>query len=306
MTTHLKSTTFDFLQFLKIKEKPKTKPNQQEEIPDEIYFQICSFLTPKEIISTLCSTNQHLYKLCSQDFIWKSFTEKYSCYLPNTKPKDFQCSSYKQLFMMKTWKLSKLKSKGLKVSKDFKSVSNPVKTSFQSEIRLIASENSISSGRCLIRVRFDERIYGCFVGVVCKLNLDLALKSEKLNLYNHIKYMRDGSIGGIQKIYNEQIDRVRDVIGQQSKHRVYFCLEKDDVLDVYLDMDKAEIKFVVNDKSDCMITVSNIREMQLGSPVHLVLGLPFSQKFTILNNFKTELNETLGDVRITQSIAKTK
>ena len=68
-------------------------------------------------------------------------------------------------------------------------------------------------------------------------------------------------------------------------------------------MNKSKIKFVVNDNENCMITISNVREMMLGSPIHLILGLSFGQKFTILNNFKEDLNEKLNEVRITQSIA---
>ena len=303
-------TTNSFFQNLFNKPKEKITENiittktTTEEIPDDIYLLISSFLKPKEIISTLISTNKYLYKLCSSDELWKDFFELYSCYLPNTKPKDFDVKTYKELFMLKTWNLStKNKSKGIKLQKNLKTVSNSIKSTNPTDVKLITTEQGLLYGKSLIRIRFDERIYGCFIGIISKLNMKLALKSEKQIFYKHLKYMRDGSIGGVQKIFNEQIDRIREIGDEKHHHRVYFCVEKNDILSVYIDMNKSKIKFVVNDNENCMITISNVREMMLGSPIHLILGLSFGQKFTILNNFKEDLNEKLNEVRITQSIA---
>eukprot|EP01080_Neovahlkampfia_damariscottae_P010270 gene10270-2689_t len=296
MTLQLKPVNY-FFQFI-IKETKKTTTTE-ELVADDVYLLISSFLNPKDFI-LFSLTNRHLYQLCSSDFVWKDIFEQYSCYLPNTTPRKFGVCTYKELFMLKTWKLStKNKSKGIKLQKNLRTVSNSNKTTIPTQVRLITTEEGLLHGKRLIRVRFDEKIYGCFVGIISKLNMNNALKSEKKTYHSHLRYMRDGSIGGVQRIYNETIDRIR-YIGDE-KRRVYFCCEKNDVLSIYLNMDQSNVKFVVNDDPKCMITVSNIREMKLGSPIHLIFGLPCNQKFTILDNIKNDINDVLAEVRTTES-----
>jgi serine/threonine protein kinase len=275
--------------------------NMGMDIPDDIYLNICWFLTPKEVVKTLMSTNKSLYQLCSSDLLWKEFYKNFTYYTPGLTPQDYNKNNYKEVYFQNPWKFSKKFSKGMKINKSFTTVENPVRSELSTDLKLAHTNESLASGKFLIRVLYEESNYGCFVGIVSKASLPLAMKSEKEDKVDYIKYMRDGSIGGFDFKKGATLDRVRHV-ESKGLMKTFFHVQKGDVLCILLDMDNASVKFYINDDVECMITVQNLSEMKLNSPVHLFFGFSHLQKWAILDNIKKESDLVLGEVKKTFSI----
>jgi hypothetical protein len=64
------------------------------ELPDEVVATILVFLSPFEILNSICTINSNFHSISQETLIWKEFCETYWNYKTNETPLD----SYFQIF----------------------------------------------------------------------------------------------------------------------------------------------------------------------------------------------------------------
>jgi hypothetical protein len=263
----------------------------KKNLEEDILFSIASFLTPQEFSKTIMSVNKTFRLLNSFKKIWIYYLNKYSFFPKDSIPKDFMLKDHFDFFKLKPWTFRSLK--GFKLSKSRNSIENITKPASPMDIKVCCTEQSLNSGKSLIRILFDERIPKCFIGVVSSKNLEIALKEIDKETMRYVKYFRDGSTS----LHKEKGEYRNIEMTDEKCGKIYqYKVREGDILSVFLDMDNHSVQFYVNNDFSTSTIIHNVREMKLNQPVHLTLGMPLNQKFTILKNLKSENDPILKRV----------
>jgi hypothetical protein len=276
----------------------KFKPNSKwkfEMISEDLDLNICSFLKPLDVLN-LTLLNKSMQSKYSSDLIWKFLIENFSYYPPNVILKEFCVESYKELYLLKPWSFSKNFSKGIKFDKSNNTIENISPIQKHVQLKFAKTNESLKKGKYLIRIRNECAIRGSSVGIISEKNLKEAMESENEHKINYIQYMRDGSVSGLGKQWRENIDRIR-LVSQDKLMRVYFKFSDGDILSVLLNYDEAIVQFYVNnDFENSLLTIKNVQEMKLNSPVFLIFTTSPNQKFKLLKNIKSDLDSSVNPV----------
>jgi hypothetical protein len=276
----------------------KFKPNSKwkfEMITEDLDLNICSYLNPMDVLK-LTLLNKSMQFKYSSDLIWKFLVEKFSYYPPRVNFKEFLVESYKELYLLKPWSFSKIFSKGVKFDKSNNTIENISPVQKNVELKFARTNESLKRGKFLIRVRNECAVRGSSVGIISEKNLKDAMESEKEHKINFIQYMRDGSVSGLGKQWRDKIDRIR-MVSENKLMRVYFKFSDGDILSVLLNYDEAIIQFYVNnDFENSLLTIKNVEEMKLNSPVFLIFTSSPNQKYKLLKNIKSDSDATVNPV----------
>lgn len=263
------------------------KPHKEKVLLfQDIVLNISRFLQPQEFVKKVMKLCKHYYSIGSKDEIWKFYFKMYSYLFHQWTPKDYGFKTYKELFNTKTLHL-KTKSKNISISKDLKRC---VMNNKKEPNEFAYSIESIKPNeRATIRIKYIESIYGCFVGIVPENNLKTVLETnDPTKMIKFIRYMRDGSIGGMRLKNNEKIERARMIDGKL--YRVFFKTFKNDYLTIHIDRIDNKIYFIVNDHVNSLLELSNLEDLKSTSPIYIVFSGLKNQGFEISNHLM-KMNE---------------
>eukprot|EP01080_Neovahlkampfia_damariscottae_P007711 gene7711-12177_t len=269
--------------------------------PVELILGIVRYAKPIDILN-LAGTSRKYYDMFSSDLIWKYYVENFSYYPTNVNINEFNVNSYKELYLLKPWTISsKQISKGIKLNKEKNEIENITKFQKIPEIKFASTKESLKKGKFLIRILNMQAMRGSGIGIVSERNLKIVFGSEIEEKHKYIEYMRDGSVSGLPPMWRDKMDRIRlDTDGKLKK--IYFKCLTGDVLSVLLNFDDSIIQFYVNDDFDnSLLTIREVEEMKLDSPVFVVFSTSPNQKFKILKNIKFDSDPVLRAVEKTAS-----
>eukprot|EP01080_Neovahlkampfia_damariscottae_P005919 gene5919-9749_t len=263
----------------------------------DILINISKFLTPQEFTKTIMFVNKMFRSTSSFDGIWKYYFDKYTYYPKNVSPLEYNVDDFRRFFLLKPWTF-KQGLKGFRLSKSRNTIENITKPFISPlDIKVCCSEESLTSGKFLTRVLYEERIPKCFVGVISSKNLDLALKEIDREHCRYVKYFRDGSVS----IHQEKGEKRKFIQKTDGFFTVFqYKVRQNDVLSVLVDIENASIKFWVNNEDSQTTIIENVKELKYKKNVYLVFGMPFNQKFTILSNLRSDSDPKLKRVSFTE------
>lgn len=257
------------------------KPNQEKILLfQDILYNISRFLQPHEFVKKVMYLSKHYYTLGSKDEIWKYYFNNYTFLCHLWKPTDYGVSTYKQLFGLKTVTL-KTKSKNVTLSKDLKKCTM---TNKKEPMELAQSIECIKpKERFTVRIKYNESVFGCYVGLITENNLKVALEcNDPTILFKYIRYMRDGSIGGM-RLSQEKIGRTRLI--DSKLYRVFFKIYKGDYLTIHVDRVENKIYYIVNDNMDSFLELSELIDLASNHSIYLLFSGSKNQGYEICNNY---------------------
>lgn len=249
-------------------------------LSDDLWIYVSSFLFLKNGLE-MTLLNKDFHKLFHSNPVWKNYL-KYTYYDKNCDYTHYGAKSY--LEMMKLHYKIIVKSKDVKVKNqkiEFININE------KDEKLLCYLELPEHAKKSLVRIQYITSKVFSHIGIVSKETLNELLSEKKGNDIQYIKMFCDGSIGGAQMNYkqifnSESVERAKLINGKFQ--RMYYKLEKNDILTIHLDSDSKVISFYVNDDPSTVVRVTNVGELKKNPPYFIILKGFHQQTWKILSN----------------------